>query len=214
MILLSALPVTLNLSMASSCVPSFRNFLFNLKKIPAARSLVRLFRGSFGSLVHFSSGSMSSTFFLCTSLDVSGCLSITGFNISVGIFNCTRGSALAHSIILNVSWSVIFASAARFAIAAEVWPVASLRWSNRVMQCSITSLSFLCCGSLLVSSNPEIMSSSESETCALSGFSDSHRPTQDGSLIEDITVPQCQHLLLPCQPCLNHIILDLFYGHL
>ena len=132
---------------------------------------------------------MSSTLFLCASLIISGGLSITGSSISARIFSCTKGHVLALNIILKISQSIIFVKAAKLAIAAEMWLVALLKWLNRQTQCSITSLSFCCHGSLLATSSPETASSSGSETHTCSGFDSSHSPMQVGFQIAAITVP-------------------------
>ena len=83
--------------------------------------------------------------------------------------SCTRGRMLDLSIVLNVSGSAFFAREARLAIATEMWWVAVLIFSNKLMQSSFT-FCFCPLGKALKMSSPVGMSSSGSDEVTMSCF--------------------------------------------
>ena len=113
------------------------------------------------------------------------CFSFAGFNMVSLMLICTNRCALALSIVLNVSASTNLLSANRFAMATDMWHVTMLRLSNRVIQCSDTTL--LCpCGSYLITWLPVSTSSLGSDDVTGCGSIDSWSAAHDGSMVSII----------------------------
>ena len=116
-------------------------------------------------------------------------------------FSWTRGHTLDFNIILNVSGSVFFAREVRLAIATEMWWVAVLILSNKLMQSSFT-FCFCPSGRVLKTSSPVGISSSGSDVVTISWSKDFLSAVHARSLIVSKTTSTFAPAMSPHVPCM------------
>ena len=111
----SCFALTRKCSQASFVVPSLKYFQDSFSHTAVVKILVGPLRGScFRQVASGTGNTVFFTFSLFSSSDDGAFLSSSGFKNLLGMFNCTRGRTAPFMTIINVTLSVILASAATF----------------------------------------------------------------------------------------------------